>query len=248
MNLDKKDKVIIILGSNGRIGNSLIDHLNNNKNKIVAVDIKKKINLDKSIIQIQSDVSIEKNIKNIIKITNQRFKRIDHVINCTYPSNRNWGKSFEKISKKDLNQHFTTHLTDLIVTTRNFTKYFINQKYGNMIFLSSIQGLGAPKFEHYKNTNMSSCLEYSIIKAGVINMTKYLAKYFKNKNIRFNCISIGGIVNNQPKIFKKRYKESCLSKGLLDPKDIHSAFDYLISSSSIYVNGQNIIVDDGWSL
>ena len=46
---------------------------------------------------------------------------------------------------------------------------------------------------------MNCCIEYSIIKAGIINMTKYLAKFYKGKNIRFNCISIGGINSNQPK-------------------------------------------------
>ena len=117
-----------------------------------------------------------------------------------------------------------------------------------MILISSIQGISAPKFEHYKGTKMSSGIEYSIIKAGIINMTKYLAKYFKGKNIRFNCISPGGIKDNQPKSFIKRYKKSCLSKGLLDSKDLLSAFKFLLSEETKYINGQNIIIDDGWSI
>ena len=95
---------------------------------------------------------------------------------------------------------------------------------------------------------MRSPIEYSIIKSGIINMTKYLAKYFKGSNIRFNCISPGGIRDNQPKSFIKKYKDSCLSKGLLDSDDLLSAFKFLLSEESKYVNGQNIIIDDGWSI
>ena len=149
-------------------------------------------------------------------------------------------KILEKL-KKDLDNHFSMHLTDLIVVTRSFLKQMEKQKFGNFIFISSIQGLGAPKFHHYVGTKMNST-EYSIIKAGIINMTKYL-KFYKGKNIRFNCISIYETTKPTKK-FITNYKKSCLNKGLLDPEDINSTIEYLVSNTSKYVNGQNIIVDD----
>ena len=113
---------------------------------------------------------------------------------------------------------------------------------------SSIQGISAPKFSHYNNTNMSSPIEYSAAKAGIINMTKYIAKFCEKKKIRVNCISPGGVLDNQPKKFIKRYKESCLSKGLLDSNDLNGIVEFLVSEKSNFINGQNIIIDDGWSL
>ena len=95
---------------------------------------------------------------------------------------------------------------------------------------------------------MTSPIEYSVIKAGIISLTKYLSKYFRKKNIRVNCVSPGGIEDNQHSKFKKRYRESCNSKGLLNSKDVVSAIKFLISSDSKYINGHNLIVDDGWSL
>ena len=95
---------------------------------------------------------------------------------------------------------------------------------------------------------MVSPIEYSAIKSGVISITKYLAKYLKNSNIRVNCISPGGIIDGQPKSFIEKYKDSCLSKGMLDSYDISGALIFLLSNKSSYINGQNIIVDDGWSL
>ena len=115
--------------------------------------------------------------------------------------------------------------------------------------ISSIQGVMAPKFHHYKkNLSMNSPIEYSAAKAGIISLTGYLAKYIKYKDLRINCISPGGIYDNQNKIFVKRYKNDCVSKGLLDPKDLFSAIKFLISDDSKYIRGQNIIIDDGWSL
>jgi NAD(P)-dependent dehydrogenase (short-subunit alcohol dehydrogenase family) len=95
---------------------------------------------------------------------------------------------------------------------------------------------------------MSSPIEYSASKAGIIAITTYLAKYIKNKNLRINCVSPGGIFDNQKKEFIRRYKKDCISKGLLDPKDLCETINFLISKESFYIRGQNIIIDDGWSL
>ena len=75
-----------------------------------------------------------------------------------------------------------------------------------------------------------------------------MAKYFKGKNIRVNAISLGGIEDKQPESFLKAYKEFCLNKGMLDAKDIADTVLYLLSDLSEFVNGQNIVVDDGFTL
>ena len=95
---------------------------------------------------------------------------------------------------------------------------------------------------------MVSPIEYSAVKSGIIAITKWLAKYYKNKNIRFNCISPGGILDGQEKVFIDKYKSDCNSKGMLDPTDIVGTVVFLLSSDSKYINGQNIVIDDGWSL
>lgn len=241
--------MIIVLGSEGRIGKSIVSHLTKIGHKVTGIDILKKNKKGKSKYQfIQADLSKKKNIENVINKFVRDNLKIDCVINCIYPKANSWGKDFKKVEKKELDNHFSIHLTNLIIVTRSFLKKIEKQKFGNFIFMSSIQGLGAPKFHHYVGTKMNSCIEYSIIKAGIINMTKYLAKFYKGKNIRFNCISLGGINSNQPKKFIMNYKKSCLNKGLLDPEDINSTIEYLVSNNSKNVNGQNIIVDDGWSI
>ena len=66
--------------------------------------------------------------------------------------------------------------------------------------------------------------------------------------IRFNSISPGGIFDHQPSSFIERYSAECIDKGMLDPEDIAGTLIFLLSDLSRYINGQNIIVDDGFSL
>jgi len=75
-----------------------------------------------------------------------------------------------------------------------------------------------------------------------------MAKYLKGTGIRVNAISPGGILDAQPDAFLERYKVNCLSKGMLEVKDLNGTLLYLLSDMAAYVNGQNIIVDDGFSL
>ena len=106
----------------------------------------------------------------------------------------------------------------------------------------------APRFELYNNTEMTMPVEYAAIKSALIHFTKYLAKYLKGKNIRVNSISPGGILDNQPEEFLLKYKKFCLNKGMLDPNNISGTLNFLLSDMSELINGQNIVVDDGFAL
>ena len=106
----------------------------------------------------------------------------------------------------------------------------------------------APKFEIYNNTTMTMPVEYAAIKSGLIHLTKYMAKYFKGMNIKVNALSPGGIFDNQPEPFLEKYKDQCLNKGMLNNSDLKGTLVYLLSDMSRYVNGQNIVVDDGFSI
>lgn len=240
-------KNIVIVGGNGLIGSEISKRFADFHN-VIVIDKNYKKKISNRIFFFKGDICNEKKISNLFKKIFTTFKKIDAVINLSYPKNKKWGKKFENIQSNDLKENLFNQLGSTIILAKIVTKYFTKQKFGNLILFSSIQGLSAPKFDHYVNTEMVSPIEYSAAKAGIINITRYLAKYFKGKNVRINCISPGGINDSQPISFKKRYKNSCLSKGLLDPKDIFGIIEYLISDSSKYINGQNIVVDDGWSL
>ena len=148
----------------------------------------------------------------------------------------------------DLQENLKLQLGGAILLSQQIMKYFVSQGHGNLIHMSSILGVAAPKFEHYEGTTINTMIEYSAVKSGIISITRWLAKYYKNNNIRVNCLSPGGILDQQPQSFLEKYRDSCTSKGMLDPTDIAGTVLFLLSDQSKYINGQNIVIDDGWSL
>ena len=91
-------------------------------------------------------------------------------------------------------------------------------------------------------------VEYAAIKASLIHLTKYMAKYYKGMNIRVNTLSPGGIFDNQPTAFLEAYRKQCLNKGMLDKSNNCGTLVYFLSDMSQYVNGQNIVIDDRFCL
>ena len=250
-----KNKVIFVSGACGKIGSSIVNEFLKNGNYLILMDInKKKLNefslaiSDENYLICKGDFSNQLDLDNCIKQSLKKFGRIDACIHAAYPKSKQWGAPFEKLSIEHLSDDLEKHLGGAIIISQRFLKFFLEQGFGHLIHISSIQGVSAPKFDHYKNTNMNTPIEYSAIKSGIISIVKYLAKYYKKRNIRINCISPGGIIDNQPSSFLKKYNEDCNSKGMLDAKDLIGLLSFLISDSSKFINGQNIIIDDGWSL
>ena len=253
--MKKQREVIAITGGCGRIGSALAEDLLKNGykvllgdiNKAKLVKIKKKLNSQNVEIFI-GDLTIKKNIDKFLSFGQKKFKKIDSAVCCSYPSSKGWGSKFEDLKENFLKEDLNKQLGATIIFCQRIMRYFSKIKKGNLILISSVQGIQPPKFEHYRNLKINSPIEYSAIKSGIISVTKYLSKYYKNKNIRVNCVSPGGIVDKQPNLFIKRYKKSCNSKGLLNGQDISKLILFLLSDKSKYITGQNLVIDDGWSL
>ena len=194
------------------------------------------------------DVTSKDSLQKCIDYVDSKYKKIDALINNAYPRNKNYGRHFFDVEYDDFVENLGMNLGGCIIPSQLFSLYFQKQGYGNIINISSIYGVIAPKFEIYDNTEMTMPVEYAAIKSGMLHLTKYMAKYFKGKNIRVNAISPGGILDSQPREFLSEYNQQCSTKGMLDPKDLNGALIYLLSDMSKYVNGQNIIVDDGFAL
>ena len=248
-------KTLAISGGLGKIGLSLAFKFSQNNFNVLVGDnnlykyrlLKKKLEFN-NIEFYNGNMCLSKDIDNFINYGIKKFKKIDYTIHSCYPKTKNWNKKFEFLDQYSLNKNILDHLGGSIIYSQRFIKYFLRKGAGKLIHISSIQGISAPKFDHYKGLKMISPISYNAIKSGVISVTKYLAKAYGKKNIQINCISPGGLLDNQPKTFVKRYRKSFLSKGLLDPEDLHSAIFFLLNNDSKLINGQNIVIDDGWSL
>ena len=253
-----QNKVIVITGGAGLIGQAFVKAVVENGGIAIIADInidnaqkaKDQLSADESnhINTIVMDITSKQSICNAIEAINKKYSRIDVLVNNAYPRNKNYGRHFFEVAYQDFAENVSMHLGGYFLCAQQFAAYFKNQGAGNIINMSSIYGKVAPKFDIYQGTDMTVPVEYAAIKSGVIHLTKYMAKYFKGINIRVNCISPGGIYNKQPQSFIQSYNNECLNKGMLSAKDLVGALVYLLSDNSQYVNGQNIVVDDGFTL
>ena len=248
-------KVVLIAGGCGKLGYSFVKSIILNKGKVVLLDvnenkgkkIQKEFGKDR-VVFLKCDITKAKQIDSCLFKATRLFGTIESAVNTTYPLSAKNKVKFEDLNIKFLKKELGNHLGGAIVFSQRLIKYFLKQRQGNLIHISSIQGVNPPKFDHYFGTKMTAPIEYCTSKSGIILMVQYLAKYYKGKNIKINSISPGGIFDNQPKKFITKYKKSCLNKGMLDPEDINGTLLFLLSDASKYINGQNIIVDDGWVL
>lgn len=262
--------VVVVSGGGGRIGSAFIKAIAQSGGIGVIAEITQeladsakerivkelqesstdsKIDYSLRIEALQMDITSKDSLLKAISHLRNKFGKIDAVVNNAYPRTANWGKAdFWDLEYSDFCQNMNMQLGGYLLTSQQFGKFFKNQGFGNIISISSIQGVYAPKFDTYIGTNMRSPIEYSVIKAGVCHMTRYLAKYLANTGIRANAIAPGGILDAQPQSFLERYRAYCTSKGMLDTQDLCGSLIYLLSPASKCVNGQILVVDDGWGL
>lgn len=254
-----KNQVVVITGGAGLIGKEFVKAVVANNAIAIIADINQELgnhvkeNLShelqsNAIDFVALDITSKDSLNNLINYLHQKYGRIDALVNNAYPRNKNYGKHFFEVEYADFAENISLNLGGYFLTSQQFALYFQKQGYGNIINISSIYGVIAPKFEIYDNTPITMPVEYAAIKSGLVLLTRYMAKYFKNMNIRVNALSPGGIFDHQPEAFLQKYKAQCLNKGMLDKTDLTGTLIYLLSDMSRFVNGQNIIVDDGFTL
>ena len=254
MNTLLNDKVILVTGGAGLLGAAFIDAITTSGGIAIIADVNDQRGLalkEKTggkADYVHFDMTEKRSIVQAIESVSKQYGKIDGLVNNAYPRNKNYGRSLMDVEYSDFCENISLNLGGYFLASQQFAGYFMKQGHGNIINIASIYGVVAPKFEIYNHTTMTMPAEYAVIKSGLIHLTKYFAKYFKGKNIRVNSLSPGGIMDAQPEAFLDAYREACLNKGMLDTGDLVGSLLYLLSDLSQCVNGQNIIVDDGFTL
>jgi NAD(P)-dependent dehydrogenase (short-subunit alcohol dehydrogenase family) len=117
---------------------------------------------------------------------------------------------------------------------------------GSIINIGSMMGMFGPDLSNYEGTNMGTPPpDYFFHNAGLLNLTKYMAQVLAGKNVRVNCISPGGLFNNQPEVFLNNYCKKVPLKRMANKDDIKGLVVLLASAAGAYINGENILMDGG---
>ena len=240
-----QNKVIIVTGGSGLLGKEFIKHIREEGGIAINADIDVEDNIEQN--QIKIDITSETSIKEKIEMIFSYYGRIDGLVNNAYPRTSDWGVKFEDISFNSWEKNVSWQLNSYFFCIQQVVKYMKNQKKGSIVNISSIYGVVGPDFGAYKGTELTIPAAYSAIKGGLNNLTRYLASYFGSDNVRVNCVSPGGIFDNQPKSFVDYYENKVPLSRMGNPDDIAPSVVFLLSEESKYITGQNLIVDGGWT-
>ena len=238
-----KNKVIIVTGGSGLIGKEIINELNKNGAIAINADIKIKTNLNKKCIKI--DITSEKSIVKAIKLVSDFYGKIDGLVNNAYPRTKDWGRKFEDITYDSWKINVDMQMNTTFLFIQKIMPELLKTK-GSIVNMTSIYGVVGNDFSVYENTGIGTAAPYSAIKGGIINFTRYLASYYGKQGVRVNCVSPGGIFNNQDPIFVANYEKKVPMGRMGYPDDIAPSVSFLLSEDARYITGHNLIVDGGW--
>lgn len=185
---------------------------------------------------VQGDVSNFEDCENMVKQVIEKFERIDVLVN-----NAGITKDmlFIRMKQEDFKQVIDVNLIGTFNMTKNVSQYMVKQRSGRIINISSVVGI-------HGNAGQAN---YSASKAGIIGLTKSLAKELAGRNILVNAIAPGFIETDMTNVLKDDVKANILSSIPLKregkPEEVANVVKFLASDDSSYITGQIISVDGG---
>ena len=239
------NKIIIVTGGSGLIGKELVADINRKGGKAINADIGVESDLKRGLLHLDiTDVqSVDKGINSVV----EEFGQIDGLVNNAYPRTKDWGTRFEDIDPASWRANVDMQLNGYFICCQRVLRIMSTRNSGSIVNIASIYGVVGNDFTLYEEYGGTSPAAYSAIKGGLINFTRYLASYYGRKGIRVNCISPGGIFDNQHPSFISRYEAKVPLGRLGNPEDIAPSVSFLLSDEAKYITGQNLIVDGGWT-
>ena len=268
-----ENKLVLVVGGRGYLGRTLCKAIYRQGAKVIAADLpavskaakaaQVENPTDKNIINMDVDVENESSVINLIQEIKNEYGNIDALVYSVTAKPDDFYKPYTECSLTGWQKVLRTELDGVFLLTREVGKVMEENESGSIILLSSIYGVVGNDQRIYQGSNLDQLYAdsgssqnqiyshsvYSAVKGSAIALTRYLAAYWGEKNIRVNCISPGGISHpGENETFVKKYSDKVPLGRKADVNEMSGAVIYLLSEASSYVTGQNIIVDGGWTI
>ena len=219
---------VIITGSEGLLGKEIVRYLQK-KYEVLKLDL-----------VLGNDLNDEKFVQKWFK-----KNKASCLVNC-FALNDHVEKGQKRptlfdITLESFSDFLEVNLVSLFSVCREFAKNNID---GSIINFSASTGIVSARPDLYNGSHKH--IGYSVSKAGVINLTKFLATHLA-PNFRVNCIAPGGVEHNQDESFKKKYAKHTPLGRMMKKNELNGIIDFLCSSQSSYVTGATFVIDGGWT-
>jgi len=147
---------------------------------------------------------------------------------------------------EDFAESMRVNATGCMDILREMGDLIVQNGGGSIINIGSMMGMFGPDLSNYEGTTMGNpSPDYFFHNAGLLNLTRYMAQILAGKNVRVNCVSPGGLFNNQPERFLENYTKKVPLRRMANRDDIKGLMVLLASEAGAYINGENILMDGG---
>jgi len=267
---DLKNKVCLVTGAAGLLGGQFAESLLEAGAKVCLLDINDKFlkikekRLKKKYhsycLAVQTDVTSEESLCAARTTVLKHFGRIDALVNCAAndPKVKKGGKNdfsrFENFTIEQWEKDFAVGLKGSFLCCKIFGTSMAKQGSGVIVNIASDLSVISPDQRLYREAGLKEDKQpvkpvtYSVIKTGLLGLTRYLSTYWAHRNIRVNTLSPGGIYTGQHKAFVKRLTNLIPMGRMAGITEYRKAIVFLCSDASKYMTGQNLIMDGGRSV
>ena len=256
-----ESKNILITGSSGHLGRSIVEQFAASGANLILADLKTNEFVQRDIgnykaaglnVQfLEVDLEFQESRNRLITYARENFDCLDVLINNAAlvgdSALSGWNTEFEFQSLETWNRALEVNLTSAFDLAKELFGKLKSAEDPNIINIGSIYASRAPKLNLYTDTEIHNPAAYSASKAGLLQLTKWLAVNMAPK-VRVNMISPGGILRNQPKVFVERYSRITPLARMATENDVSNAAYFLATPLASYITGIDLKVDGGWSL
>jgi NAD(P)-dependent dehydrogenase (short-subunit alcohol dehydrogenase family) len=261
-----KGKTAIVTGGPGLLGVEFCRTLAEAGANVVAADLDGKAAADTadqmirrgySAMAVQVDVTSPESVKEMTGQVINAFGRIDVLVNSaaidpkfdpSHPGS-NTG-AFETYPVDLWRKALDVNLTGAFLCSQAVSGSMLKQGSGSIINICSMYGLVGPDQRVYIQEGKTERFKpafYSVTKAGILGLTRYIATYYAGKGIRANALTPGGIYNDNDEEFLKNYTARAVMGRMARKDEMNGALLFLASDASSYMTGSNLVVDGGWT-
>jgi len=268
---DLSGKIALITGAAGLLGKEHSIALIESGAKVIMTDINQ-VKLIKTAKQVENltgfkpliekmDVTNYKSIKKLNKKLKKQNLFVTILINnaalnpkVVSNKNKNLLNRLENFDIDLFKKEYEIGLLGYLLCSIEFGNEMSKKKGGVIINIASDLSVISPDQRLYRKSKTKESqqpvkpISYSIIKSGIIGLTKYLSTYWAKENVRSNALSPGGIYDRHEKEFVKKLTNLIPLGRMAEKKEYRGAIQFLCSDASKYLNGQNIIIDGGRSV
>ncbi len=249
---DLEKKNVVITGGSGFLGSQITKAFIKTKSNVFILDINKPKIKSNNVKFFNCDITKENEVTDILKKIIKSKKKIDILINNAasdyVPGKNNKKLPLENFKLSNWRKDLNVGLDGAFICTKIFGTQMVKNKGGVILNISSDLGIIAPNQKIYKGLGFIKPVTYSVVKHGIIGLTKYTASYWAEKNIRCNAIAPGGISNKQSKKFLNKIKEIIPMNRLAKIDEYNDLILFMCSKSSSYMTGSIVVADGGRTL